>query len=124
MSRKRQNLLRWSWLLLLAALVGTLILVQPEPEQPIFSAEKTARIMADLFLAQAASNGFVGYSKDSLTHIYYAQIFEIHGVSESEYEKNLRILAQDEQRIERVVKAAVKLVDPEADLEEKAEPSE
>ncbi len=80
----------------------------------MFSEEKTARIMADLYLAEAATNGLTSYSKDSLTHVYYEQVLKIHGVTAPEYEQNLKILAQDEERIERVVNQALKLIDPKA----------
>lgn len=74
--------------------------------------------MADLYLAEAATSGFTGYAKDSLTHVYYDQVLKIHGVTAPEYEQNLQILAQDEQRIERVVNQALKLIDPKAESEE------
>ena len=91
---------------------------QNSAEQPLFSEEKTARIMADLYLAEAATSGLTGYTKDSLTHVYYDQVLKIHRVTASEYEQNLHMLAQDEQRIERVVNQALKLIDPEADKKE------
>lgn len=77
--------------------------------------------MADLYLAEAATTGFTGYAKDSLTHVYYDQVLEIYGVTASEYEQNLQILAQDEQRIERVVNQALKRIDPKAEIPEEEE---
>lgn len=68
--------------------------------------------MADLYLAEAAANGLTGYAKDSLTHVYYDQVFKIHKVTPDEYEQNLRILAQEERRIEAVVSQAIKLINP------------
>jgi hypothetical protein len=93
-------------------------------ETPMFSEEKSARIMADLYLAEAATNGYTGYSKDSLTHVYYDQVLKIHGITASEYEQNLQVLAQDERRIERVVNLALKLIDPKAELPENNEEEE
>ncbi|MFM8485302.1 MAG: hypothetical protein ACKOCH_03120, partial [Bacteroidota bacterium] len=39
------------------------------------SDEKVARIMADLYVAEAATIGMTGYSKDSLMQVYYSQVF-------------------------------------------------
>jgi hypothetical protein len=76
-------------------------------EQPLLSDDKIARIMADLSVADAATNGLTsGYTKDSLMHVYFDQTFVIHGTSLEIYEKDLRILAADLPRMEQIVKKA------------------
>ena len=82
-------------------------------EQPTLSDEKISRIMADLFIADAATTGLAGFQKDSLTQIYFAQVFEMHHVTKEEYEKNLHLLAKDLARIEAVTRAASELVNTE-----------
>jgi len=83
-------------------------------EQPILSDDKIAQIMADLSVADAATNGLTpGYTKDSLMHVYFSQTFVIHGISLDIYEKDLRILAEDLPRMERIVKEAQKLLTEE-----------
>jgi hypothetical protein len=80
-------------------------------EQPVLSDDKIAQIMADLSVADAATNGLTpGYTKDSLMHVYFNQTFVIHGISLDIYEKDLRILAQDLPRMERIVKKAQTLL--------------
>lgn len=81
-------------------------------EQPTFSDEKTARIMADLYLADAATNGLSGYQKDSLMVVYFKQVMEYHGTSREEYEKNLRLIANDLPRMEAAVNQAELLLNP------------
>lgn len=79
-------------------------------EQATLSDEKLAQIMADLSVADAATNGLSGYAKDSLVQVYFKQVFEVHGASLEIYEKDLRIVAQDLPRMDRLVKQAEALV--------------
>ncbi|MFN0035856.1 MAG: DUF4296 domain-containing protein [Saprospiraceae bacterium] len=80
------------------------------PEQPTLPDEKIARIMADFSIADAATTGLTGYAKDSLMQVYFKQVFEMHGLTLEAYEKDLRILAQDLPRMERVVEQAEELL--------------
>lgn len=72
--------------------------------------EKVARIMADLSIADAATNGLSGFPKDSLMQVYFKQVFEIHGITLELYEKELRILAKDLTQMESVVKMSDELL--------------
>ncbi len=104
---------------IIIACIGTVALTTgayrcgPNLEQPTLSDEKIARVMADLYIAEAATTGLAGQTKDSLTQIYYNQVFQIHELTPAEYEKNLQILAQENGHIERVVSRSVELVDKE-----------
>lgn len=86
---------------------------EKKTEQPSLPDEKISRIMADLFIADAATTGLSGYPKDSLMQIYFNQVLEMHGVSKEEYEKNLRLIANDLPRMETVIKQAEALLDKE-----------
>ena len=79
-------------------------------EKPTLSDEKLARIMADLNIAEAATIGLAGYPKDSLVQVYVTQVFEIHGTSLEEYEKNLRIVGADLPRLKGVVDSSIVLL--------------
>lgn len=83
-------------------------------ESPSVSDEKLARIMADLNIAEAATNGLTGFPKDSLTRVYYAQVFEIHGISQEVYEKDLRIVSADLPRLQRLVLDSDELLEKSA----------
>ncbi len=80
------------------------------PEQPSLPDEKIARIMADLSIADAATTGLASYAKDTLMAAYFKQVFEIHGVTLQNYEKDLRIIANDLPRMGRIVKQAEALL--------------
>jgi hypothetical protein len=87
-------------------------------EQPTLSDEKLSRIMADVFTAEAATNGLIGYPKDSLLRIYLDQVLLKHQVSKEEYEKNLRLITNDIPHMERVIDGARQLLEPDKKKEE------
>lgn len=91
-------------------------------EQPSLPDEKISRIMADLFTAEAATNGLSGYAKDSLLQVYFNQVLEMHNVSKEEYEKNLRLIANDLPRMEEIVKQAETLLETGGKPAEKKKP--
>lgn len=97
------------------ALLGLLAACSPKTtEQTTLSDDKIARIMADMNIADAATTGIAGYKKDSLMHHYFNQVFEIHGVTLESYEKDLRIVAQDLDRMGQIVKKAEELLTEKA----------
>lgn len=73
--------------------------------------EKLSRIMADIYTAEAATNGLSGYTKDSLMQVYFKQVMDMHGVTKEEYEKNLRLIVHDIPRIEAIVNQAEEYLD-------------
>lgn len=75
------------------------------------SDEKIARIMADLYIAEAATIGMTGYPKDSLMQVYYKQVFEIHGTDKVVYENNLRLISNDLEHLKQVVLEARELLE-------------
>ena len=70
---------------------------------PDISEDKMVRIMADLSIAEAATAQMSGYAKDSLTKVFYDQVFEMHQVRADQYEQNLRLYANDLPTMERIV---------------------
>jgi hypothetical protein len=98
------------------SVIGCLVFVlllfscREQVEQPTLPDEKISRIMADLFTAEAATNGLSGYTKDSLLQVYFKQVMEMHHVTKEEYEKNLRLLTNDLPRMEGIIKQAETLL--------------
>jgi hypothetical protein len=80
-------------------------------ENPTLPDERITRVMADMFIADAATTGLTGFEKDSLSHVYYEQVLQMHGIGREEYENNLRLLADDLPRMQMVVKNAAALLD-------------
>ncbi|HMX40665.1 MAG TPA: DUF4296 domain-containing protein [Saprospiraceae bacterium] len=102
--------MRASLPLLLAAALCWAAACQPRKEEPNLPDEKMARIMADLSMAEAATNGLAGYPKDSLMHHYFSQTFDLHGTTLEEYERNLRLYVQDPDRMTRLVHRSEELL--------------
>ncbi len=88
---------------------------QKAEEKPFYDDQKLARIMADLSVAQAATLGLSGYSKDSLMHAYFKQVFEIHGGDPLVYEKDLQLLSRDLDHFKAIVLESIKLLEVSKD---------
>ena len=82
-------------------------------EQPSIPDEKMARIMADLCIAEAATTGLTGFPKDSLMQAYFRQTLELHSITLEDYEKNLRLYADDSLRMQRLTKQTEELLSGE-----------
>lgn len=80
-------------------------------EQASVSDEKMARIMADLSVADAATNGISGYDRDSLMQVYFNQVLELHGLTIEQHEKNLRVFANDSDRMKKLLEQAEMMLD-------------
>ena len=71
--------------------------------------DKVAKIIADLSIAEGSVTMLSGYKRDSLAHAYYKQVYEMNGITLEEYEKYLRILVIDTDRLESVLKKSEQL---------------
>lgn len=97
--------LRYAFMLYGGIFVITLCLgCWSKAERPDLDEEKMVKIMVDLSVAEAATSQMNGYSKDSLTRVFYQQVFELHGVNAEQYERNLRIYSYDLAAMENIVK--------------------
>lgn len=97
----------------LPLLLSLLLACAPKLEQPDLPADKMARIMADLFIAESATVGMGGYPKDSLQHAYFQQVLQLHQVTLDDYERNLRLYAEQD-RMDELTAEAEALVNPAA----------
>lgn len=86
----------------LSILLAAVFSCQEPPQQPTFSDEKLASLMADLSLAEAATYGLGGGAKDSLRQVYNAQVFKMYGITLADYERDIHLVCQDLSHIERV----------------------
>lgn len=86
----------------------------PVPDTTV-SDEKMARILADLNIAEAATARLNGYPKDSLKQVYFKQVMDMHSMTVSAYESNLRIISAEPKRMEELMKASEMLLEDKAD---------
>ena len=61
-------------------------------QKPNIPEEKMVNIFVDIHLIEASLLGYSDEQKDSLSNVYYSQIYEIHGVSEDEFLKEMDYL--------------------------------
>ena len=87
-----------------------LLACQKQAEQPSMTDDKMAQIVADLSLAEAATQGLYGAPKDSLVRVYTVQVFKIHGTSLEEHEKNLKLISQDTEHLRQVLQKAEEIL--------------
>jgi Domain of unknown function (DUF4296) len=74
------------------------------------SDEQLVRILADLAVADAAVTSMSGQVRDSLAQVLYLQIFTRHATTVEVYEQALRVIANDETHLEKLLKQAEALV--------------
>lgn len=102
----------------LAALLLGSLACQPGASAPgpasTIPDEKMARILADLNVAEAATARLNGYPKDSLKQVYFKQVMDMHNMTVSGYESNLRIISAEPKRMEEVMKASEMLLEDKA----------
>jgi hypothetical protein len=72
-----------------------------EPKLPI-AAEKLVGILADVHIAEAAIQSGPVDKKDSLTKVYYQQIYEIHGISTETFAETMGILKSNPALLETI----------------------
>ena len=73
---------------------------QEEEIKPQITDEEMIKILTDLHISEAAILSLNQKIKDSVSTVYYQQIFEIHGVTDSVFYSDLEILRKDAKRLE------------------------
>lgn len=71
------------------------------------SDEKMIKILTDLHIAEAAILSLNQKIKDSVSVIYYEQIFKIYGVTDSIFYNDLEILRNDAKRLEKIYQEVI-----------------
>lgn len=107
---------------LLTALFVFLIILTgcKKTEKPNIAEDKMVNILVDVHLAEAALLGFSEAQKDSLSLIYYNQIYEIHAISEESFKTEMDFLKQHPEYLEKTYKLVLEEIDKrEAELNEK-----
>ncbi|NJL75171.1 MAG: DUF4296 domain-containing protein [Saprospiraceae bacterium] len=54
--------------------------------------EKLIEVLTDAYLAEAAMQTLTERIKDSLGQIYYQQLFEIHQITKSDFDKTIQLI--------------------------------
>jgi len=75
--------------------------------KPQIPDEEMIKILTDLHIAEAAILSLNQKIKDSISTVYYQQIFEIHGVTDSIFYKDLEFLRKDAKRLEGIYQKVI-----------------
>lgn len=78
----------------------TLPSCQEHQEKLIIPTEILLEVLTDLHYAEAALAGLNPERKDSTAKIYYAQVFEIHGVNEIDFNHDLALLKNNPKQLQ------------------------
>jgi len=95
-------------IILFAVLSGGLITGCVDQKDPdLLPEDQLIRLITDAHLAEGALQNVGASELDSMTQLYYEQIFEIHGITEEEFKKNLDYLSRNSEYAERIYEQVV-----------------
>lgn len=86
---------------LLLSMVFTIFACQKNTEMSL-SRAKMANILLDAHIAESASVYLSEKQKDSISQIYYQQIYQIHDVSAEDFKRNMDILSKNPAEMQKV----------------------
>lgn len=87
-----------SWALALLLLLSC---NKEEPALPI-PEDELVSVLVDVHLAEAALQDAYGAKKDSLAELYYNQIYRLHDIEEEAFNKAIKQLRNEPERVERL----------------------
>jgi hypothetical protein len=90
------------------AMLGFLAACKPRPARLPLKEDKLVQVLADVHVAEAALQGLLGRTKDSMANVYYDQICIIHGVDRLLFDSAMQILQEDPERMERIYAEVMK----------------
>lgn len=90
-----------------AIMIITVSSCKPSPTLPVDEA-LLIKVLADVHIAEVAVQNFAGTHKDSIKRIYYQQIYDIHGISETDFRASLQVLSDHQEKMEKLYKKVEK----------------
>lgn len=90
------------------AMLGLLVSCKPRPVRLPVEEGKLILMLADVHVAEAALQGLLGRTKDSMANVYYDQICSIHGVGRPLFDSALQILQEEPERMELIYAEVMK----------------
>ncbi len=82
-----------------------------EEIKPLLSDEEMVAILTDIHLAEAAILSLNRKLKDSVSQVYYKQIFEIHEVKDSVFYNEFEILRKQPKKVKELYGKVGKRID-------------
>jgi len=83
-----------------------------EKEKPLpVPPEKMVGVLVDVHLAEAAVQHLTGIKKDTTIRKYYRQIYQIHGITESDFDSTLNLIHHDPELLRDIYKAVTDTIE-------------
>jgi Domain of unknown function (DUF4296) len=79
------------------------------------SEEKLIDILVDVHTAEALTESEIQRVRDSMTPIYYAQIYEKHGVTKTDFDSTMVVYAHNPERFDSVYSKVLRIINTERD---------
>ena len=79
------------------------------------SENKLIEILIDVHTAEAMTETEIQRVRDSMVPIYYAQIFEKHGVTSKDFDSTMTVYAHNPERFDSVYSKVLKVLNTERD---------
>lgn len=79
------------------------------------SEEKLIDILVDVHTAEAMTESETQRVRDSMAPIYYAQIYEKHGVTRTDFDSTMVIYAHNPERFDSVYSKVLRIINTERD---------
>jgi hypothetical protein len=76
-------------------------------EQLILPKSTLTNVLADVHLAESAASRLEGFKKDSVTRVYYQQIYQIHNIQEVDLKHDLDVLKNDNETMSKIYKNVI-----------------
>ena len=99
-----------NWLLIVSLFCSC----QSKIDAPL-SEEKLLAVLVDIHTAEALTEGERQNVRDSMNRIYYAQIFEHHGIRKQDFDSTMTIYAHVPERFDSVYSRVERLINQKKD---------
>ena len=96
------------------AQIGLFVACENQFNAPI-SEQKLIEVLVDVHTAEALTETEKQEVRDSMNGIYYAQIFEHHGVNKKDFDSTMSIYAHNPERFDTVYHRVERLVKSKRD---------
>lgn len=78
-----------------------------EEVKPSLSEQKMIAVLVDIHIAEGAMQNLAQVKKDSVSGIYYEQVFEIHDIKPQDYVEMIQYLKKNPKKMEALYKKVI-----------------
>jgi len=108
--------------LFIVLLMSTVFACNEKTEELRIPPETLVEVLADVHLVEGALLSIRPAQKDSLKKLYYSQVYEIHEISDKDFEHDIKILKFNPKKMERIYeKVMEELNRKDAELKKESE---